>query len=56
MTEYGTIKIPREQYDRHNERRQEMGVSWAEYIDGQAINLEDTKRRVVREELEEIQS
>lgn len=36
MTDYGTIKIPRDDYQRHNERRKELGQSWAEYIDGQA--------------------
>lgn len=36
MTDYGTIKIPREEYERHNERREEMGVTWAAYIDGEA--------------------
>ena len=36
MTDYGTIKIPTEEYERHNEQRKDMGLSWAEYIDGQA--------------------
>ena len=36
MTDYGTIKIPAEDYERHNERRKEMGLSWAAYIDKQA--------------------
>lgn len=36
MTEYGTIKIPRDEYERHNDRRKELGVSWCEYINGQA--------------------
>jgi len=36
MTEYGTIKIPRDEYERHNQRRQDLGLSWADYIDGQA--------------------
>jgi len=33
MTDYGTIKIPRDQYDRHNDRRKKMGLTWGEYID-----------------------
>jgi len=33
---YGTIKIPKDAYDRHNERRQDLGLTWAEYIDGEA--------------------
>ena len=36
MTEYGTIKIPEPAYDYHNERRQEMGVTWEQYINGNA--------------------
>jgi len=36
MTDYGTIKLPRDEYDRHNERRQDMGLTWAEYVDGEA--------------------
>lgn len=47
----GTIKLPEEPYKQHNERRKEMGLTWAEYIDGQAPELEETIRRVVREEL-----
>lgn len=39
MTDYGTIKIPRDEYEQHNERRQDLGLSWAEYIDGQAPEL-----------------
>jgi len=36
MTDYGTIKIPKDEYDRHNAKRKNLGDSWAEYIDGQA--------------------
>lgn len=36
--EYGTIKIPKDEYKKHNERRQDLGVTWAEYIDGNAPN------------------
>jgi hypothetical protein len=39
MTEHGTIKIPRAEYERHNQRRQDMGLTWAEYIDGEAPEL-----------------
>ncbi len=34
--EYGTIKIPQDDYERHNDRRRDLGLTWAEYIDGQA--------------------
>lgn len=46
----GTIKLPEEQYEKHNERRKEMGLSWSEYIDGQSPQLEEMMRRVIREE------
>lgn len=63
--DYGTIKIPREEYERHNERRQDMGLTWAEYIDGEAADFEfdvdlpadfeqmtpDEYREIVREEV-----
>lgn len=46
-----TVKLPEDEYKRHNKKRQEMGLTWSEYIDGQAPELEDTIRRVVRDEL-----
>lgn len=39
MADYGTIKLPREDYERHNERRKDLGVTWAEYIDGEAPDM-----------------
>jgi len=39
--EYGTIKIPKEEYDKHNERRQNLGQTWAEYIAGNAPDAGD---------------
>ena len=30
------IKVGREFYERHNARREELGVTWEEYIDSQA--------------------
>lgn len=36
MTEYGTIKIPREEYEKHNKKREENNQTWAQYINGQA--------------------
>jgi len=36
MTDYGTIKLPRSEYERHNEERKKNKQTWAEYIDGQA--------------------
>jgi len=40
--EYGTIKIPKDEYDKHNDRRQDLGLTWAEYIDGEAPDAPDT--------------
>jgi hypothetical protein len=34
--DYGTIKIPQDEYERHNERRKSNGQTWAEYIDAEA--------------------
>jgi len=48
-----TIKLPEDEYERHNEQRKEMGLSWAEYIDGQAPDVEATIREVIRDELNE---
>jgi len=40
MPEYGTIKIPKDAYDRHNERRKEAGLTWEKYIDREAVTVE----------------
>jgi hypothetical protein len=45
------IKVSREFYEEHNERRQELGLTWEEYIGGESPEIEDTIRRVIREEL-----
>ena len=39
MTDYGTIKIPQDAYERHNKQRKELRLTWAEYIDGEAPNI-----------------
>jgi len=44
--EYGTIKIPKAEYDKHNDRRQDLGLTWAEYIDGEAPDAADTQALV----------
>lgn len=36
MSDKGTIRIPRDKFEEHNERRKEMGLTWVEYIDGEA--------------------
>lgn len=63
MTDRANIKLPREKYERHRERKEKLGVSWAEYIDGQApeqpdvevgpVTLEATERRKIAEEVVE---
>jgi hypothetical protein len=62
MTDYGTIKLPREDYERHNERRKDLGVTWAEYINGEApdatrsaapVTLEATEYRKIAEQVEQ---
>jgi len=39
--ERGTIKLPQEQYEKHNERRKSLGQTWSEYIDGQSPALKE---------------
>ena len=46
------IKLPREDYERHKTRKDELGMTWSEYLDAQAPDLEAIVRRVVREELD----
>jgi len=43
MTDYGTIKIPQSEYEKHNERRKELNLTWAEYIDNQKPVLPETQ-------------
>jgi hypothetical protein len=47
------IKVGREFYEKHNERRKELGLTWEKYIAGESPEIEDTIRRVTREELED---
>lgn len=35
----GTIKIPRGEFEKHNARRKADGLTWEEYIDGQAPEM-----------------
>jgi len=54
MTDYGTIKLPREDYERHNQARKDLGLTWAEYIDGQepdVPNRAEVDVEAIREEL-----
>lgn len=50
--EWKTIRIPAEDFEEHNTQRKELGVTWAEYINGVAPTsstqqaLEDLSNRV----------
>lgn len=58
MTDRKTLKLPTDEYDKHNQRRRKMGLSWPEYVNGEASEYEagglsETQvRKVVREELQ----
>ena len=51
-----TFKFPEEMVERHKPRKEAMGVSWPEYFDGQAPDVEfvtpEEVRQIVREEAE----
>lgn len=54
--DYGTIKVPRPTYQDHNERRQEFGLTWEEYLNQETVRLDagpsvDEIRSIVRDEL-----
>jgi len=40
MTEYGTIKIRREEYERHNEQRKAAGLTWVEYLNEESAEID----------------
>lgn len=40
MTDRGTIKLPRDRYEHHNERRKQAGLSWGEYVDAESVVIE----------------
>jgi voltage-gated potassium channel len=46
-----TITLPQDEYKKHNQRRQEMGLTWSEYIDRQS-HIKESLRDVINEELE----
>jgi len=56
MTDYGTIKLPREEYERHNERRKELGLTWAEYVDGEAPTSNGYSNAQLMDKLQQIES
>lgn len=36
MTDWRTIRIPEEDFERHNAEREAMDLTWAEYIDAES--------------------
>ena len=49
-----TLKLPEDEYEYHNERRKEHGLTWAEYVNGEAPDLGidyDRIREIVRDEV-----
>jgi hypothetical protein len=60
MSDRTSIVIPRDVFERHNERRQDMRMTWVEYLnegapDRDAVD-EDDIRSIVRDELERFES
>jgi hypothetical protein len=49
----GTIKLPEDKYQEHNQRREELGLSWSEYIDAQAETLTKALKQALLSEFEE---
>jgi hypothetical protein len=35
MVDWKTIRIPEDDFKRHNKQRKELGLTWAEYINGE---------------------
>lgn len=40
MADRANIKVSREFYEEHNERRQDLGLTWEDYIAGNAPELD----------------
>lgn len=52
MTDWKSLRIPADDFERHNSRRKEMELTWQEYIDGEApeyVDLADVVREAARE-------
>jgi len=45
-----TITLPPEEYEKHNQRRQELGLTWPEYMDRQS-HIKESLRDVINDEL-----
>jgi len=58
---YGTIRIPRDEYEKHNQKRKEMGLTWAEYMNGETSvghPIEDMAEEIreLRKQIEALQA
>ena len=40
MTDRGTIKLPRDVYEHHNERRKQAGLTWSAYIERESVTVD----------------
>lgn len=52
MTDWKSLRIPADDFDEHNQKRQEMNLTWAEYISGEApeyVTRIDVMREAARE-------
>lgn len=54
MADRKQIKLPEEEFEKHNERRESYGLTWAEYVDGEAPELTDAIREAVRGEVQHL--
>lgn len=55
MPDRKTVKLPEDDFERHRERKEQLGLSWPEYIDGQTPEVkplsEEDVRAIVRSEI-----
>lgn len=63
--DWKTIRIPPEDFKTHNEKRKELDLTWAEYIDGKVEDYRNAQisvdvptgelRQIIKEELKNVQ-
>jgi hypothetical protein len=60
MTDKGTIRIPRETYEKHNERRKDLNLTWEQYFEQElgtqagTVWTEDEIRSMARAEAKDM--
>lgn len=58
--DYGNIKIPRDKWLDHRDRKDDLGMTWSEYIDSEAPELggmsPDDIREIIRAELNDLEA